>query len=125
MKITSPFSFGGANMSVTFNNFDGRPIELKVAGDFWNRRADIVYNNIPVGRIQPQFMNAGQLLFDQQTYFLTAAPGGKSALTGHKALMIELILPSFSGCSHVGCNLRLPRPRRGQQAIIFRLLHLE
>jgi hypothetical protein len=76
MHVRGHFSFGGAKMTATFTNFDGRPVELDVKGDFWDRKAEICWNSVPVARINRQFLNAGQLLFDQQTYFLTAAPGG-------------------------------------------------
>ena len=76
VHVRGHFSFGGTRMTVTFANFDGEAIELEVHGDFFDHKAKILYKDVPVAAINRQFFNAGQLLLDRQTYFLTAAPGG-------------------------------------------------
>ena len=55
-----------------------RAEELKLRGNWLDRKAEITLGGVPVRRISRQFMNAGQLLFDKQTYILTVAPGGMS-----------------------------------------------
>ena len=77
IHVRGHFSFGGTKMTVTFTNFDGEAIELEVRGDFFDRKAKIFYKDVPIARIGREFFNAGQLLLDRQTYFLTAAPGGQ------------------------------------------------
>jgi hypothetical protein len=68
----------GPKLSCTFRNpTTGQDEELHLKGDFFDRKAEITWNDIPVARIGRKFLNAGQLLFDDQTYILTAAPGGK------------------------------------------------
>ncbi|KAL7271949.1 hypothetical protein RUND412_005269 [Rhizina undulata] len=73
----TPFGIGGAKMTVTFRNrADGtnQELELNVEGDFFDRNARIKCQGKVVARIDRSFMNAGQLLFNQQTYYLTCAP---------------------------------------------------
>lgn len=63
-------------MIATFQNQStGQPIELVVKGDWFDRSAVITLGNMTVATISRNFMNAGQLLGGQQTYFLTVAPG--------------------------------------------------
>ena len=63
------------------NTTTGRAEQLELRGDWFDRKAEITLGGVPVGRISRQFMNAGQMLFDQQTYILTVAPGGTSTVT--------------------------------------------
>ncbi|EIN04318.1 hypothetical protein PUNSTDRAFT_93048 [Punctularia strigosozonata HHB-11173 SS5] len=78
--IKSSFSFG-TKLTCSFHNpTTGRDEELVLKGDFFDRKAEITYNDVPVARIGRKFFNAGQLLFDDQTYILTVAPGVDLAL---------------------------------------------
>ncbi|KDN52029.1 DUF567-domain-containing protein [Tilletiaria anomala UBC 951] len=81
-NIKSKFGFG-ANLKVTFRNLAGagEEMELHIKGDWFDRKASITTaQGIPVAHISRSFMNAGQLLWDQQTYFVTIAPGVDAAL---------------------------------------------
>ncbi|KAF8606972.1 DUF567-domain-containing protein [Ceratobasidium sp. AG-I] len=74
--VKSHFSLTGAKLDVSFTNAsDNRPVVFELKGSFFDRSAEITMGGQPVARISRQFMNSGQLLFDQQTYFLTVAPG--------------------------------------------------
>lgn len=65
-------------MSVDFTNFvDNNKMQLEVLGSFWERSAEITCNGTPLARIHRKFMNMGQILFDDQTYYVTVAPGGE------------------------------------------------
>ncbi|KEP45199.1 tubby C 2 protein, partial [Rhizoctonia solani 123E] len=57
------------------NAADGREVVFDLRGSFFDRSAEITCNGQPIARISREFMNAGELLFDQQTYYLTVAPG--------------------------------------------------
>lgn len=61
-------------MSIHLRNFDGQELELKLKGSFFDRNALITWNDLPVARIDRSFLNAGELIFDNQTYYLTVAP---------------------------------------------------
>ncbi|CAE6472489.1 unnamed protein product [Rhizoctonia solani] len=79
--IKSHFSVTGAKLDVTFKNAaDGREVRLDLRGSLFDRNAEITVNDQPVARISRQFMNSGQLIFDQQTYYLTVAPGVDAAM---------------------------------------------
>ncbi|KAG8685503.1 hypothetical protein FRC09_014702 [Ceratobasidium sp. 395] len=79
--VKSHFSLTGAKLDVTFTNAaDGRQVVFELKGSFFDRNAEITMGGQPVARITRQFMNAGELLFDQQTYFLTVAPGVDAAM---------------------------------------------
>ncbi|CAE6390873.1 unnamed protein product [Rhizoctonia solani] len=68
-------------LDVTFKNAaDGRQVQFDLRGSFFDRNAEVTVNGQPVARISRQFMNSGQLLFDQQTYYLTVAPGVDAAM---------------------------------------------
>jgi len=74
--VKSHFSMTGANLDVSFiNASDNRLVKFELKGSFFDRSAEITMGGQPVARISRQFMNSGELLFDQQTYFLTVAPG--------------------------------------------------
>ncbi|KAG9118376.1 hypothetical protein FRC07_007131 [Ceratobasidium sp. 392] len=79
--VKSHFSLTGAKLDVAFKNAaDGREVVFELKGSFFDRNAEITMGGQPVARITRQFMNAGELLFDQQTYFLTIAPGVDAAM---------------------------------------------
>ncbi|KAL0574508.1 hypothetical protein V5O48_007441 [Marasmius crinis-equi] len=81
--IKSSFSIGKAKLTTTFKNVDGQDVELALRGDFFDRKATISLGTPegpPVGHIARSFLNGREILFDQQTYFLTVAPGVDAAL---------------------------------------------
>ncbi|KAF8606971.1 DUF567-domain-containing protein [Ceratobasidium sp. AG-I] len=79
-EVKSHFSIKGAKLAVSFTNTsDNRPVTLELKGDFFDRNAEITANGQAVARISRQTINAGELLFNQQTYFLTVAPGVDAA----------------------------------------------
>ncbi|EPQ31888.1 uncharacterized protein PFL1_00087 [Pseudozyma flocculosa PF-1] len=80
--VKSSFSLG-TKLTATFKNVagDGQETELVLRGDLLDRSAEITTKDgIPVARIARSFVNAGELLFDKQTYVLTVAPGVDAAL---------------------------------------------
>lgn len=75
--------FSGAKMTISFKNLadgSGNDVEIALEGSFWDRNAKMTCNGQPVASIDRKFLNARQLVFDQQTYFLTVAPGVDAAL---------------------------------------------
>lgn len=63
-------------MIATFvNQSNNQNVELLIKGDWLDRSATITMGNIVVGTISRNFMNAGQIFGNQQTYFLSVAPG--------------------------------------------------
>ncbi|KZT25362.1 DUF567-domain-containing protein [Neolentinus lepideus HHB14362 ss-1] len=74
------FSVLGDKLSVHFKNFDGREVELLVKGSILDRHAEIYAGDLVVARIHRKFLNVGQVFFDQQTYYLTVAPGVDAAM---------------------------------------------
>ncbi|KAH7337025.1 tubby C-terminal-like domain-containing protein [Rhizoctonia solani] len=79
--IKSHFALTGAKIDVEFTNaVDGRQVMFDLRGSFFDRSAEVTANGQPVARISRQFLNSGELLFDQQTYYLTVAPGVDAAM---------------------------------------------
>ncbi|CAO1635824.1 unnamed protein product [Jaminaea pallidilutea] len=73
----------GTKLKVVFKNTAGRGEEMKLElrGDLFDRKAEITMESgQPVARVSRDFVNAGQLFFDKQTYVLTVAPGVDTAL---------------------------------------------
>lgn len=67
---------GSSKMIATFTNAsNNQPVELLIKGDWFDRAATITMGNITVATISRNFMNVGQIFGNQQTYFLTCAPG--------------------------------------------------
>ena len=63
-------------MIATFVNAStGQPIELLIKGDWLDRSADIRLGGLVVATISRNFLNAGQIFGNQQTYYVTVAPG--------------------------------------------------
>ncbi len=65
----------GAKLNVTFNNAagTGEAVHLQLKGDWFDRRASITTETgVPVAHISRSFANAGQIIADQQTYFLAS-----------------------------------------------------
>ncbi|WVW80493.1 hypothetical protein I302_102477 [Kwoniella bestiolae CBS 10118] len=80
-RIRKRMSFG-SKMEATFTNpSTGQPITLLLKGDFWGGSADISIENGPVvAQISRQVFNMREVFTDQQTYFVTVAPGVDLAL---------------------------------------------
>ncbi|KAB5595861.1 Protein LURP-one-related 15 [Ceratobasidium theobromae] len=79
--IKSHFSLTGAKIDVAFTNAaDGRQVVFDLKGSFFDRSAEITVDGQPVARISRQFLNSGEIFFDQQTYYLTIAPGVDAAM---------------------------------------------
>lgn len=64
-------------MNVTFTNLasDNKEVELHIRGDWFDRSASILLGEQVVASIARSFFNVRQLLGDQQTYYVTVAPG--------------------------------------------------
>lgn len=69
-------------MSAQFTNvITGQPTELSVKGDMFGMDATIFLNeSVPIAQISRQYMNAREIFTDNQTYFVTVAPGVDLAL---------------------------------------------
>ncbi|WWD05355.1 hypothetical protein V865_003428 [Kwoniella europaea PYCC6329] len=80
-RIKKRMSFG-SKMEATFTNpATNQPITLLLKGDFWGGSADISVENGPVvAQISRQVFNMREVFTDQQTYFVTVAPGVDLAL---------------------------------------------
>ncbi|KAH7104221.1 tubby C-terminal-like domain-containing protein [Auriculariales sp. MPI-PUGE-AT-0066] len=78
--IKSSFSLGTKLTATYTNPTTGQEEQLVLKGDFFDRKAEIKWGDVVVARISREFVNAGQLLFDQQTYVLTVAPNVDAAL---------------------------------------------
>jgi hypothetical protein len=75
--MSRPFAYADNKTRTYQNPTSGVEEKLMLKGDFFDRKAEITTESgQPVGRIGRKFLNSGQLLFDQQTYILTIAPGG-------------------------------------------------
>jgi uncharacterized protein YxjI len=60
---------------VVFKNAaDGRPVELEVKGDWFDRSAEITCGGQPVAHIGRSFFNVREIFADKQTYFVKVAP---------------------------------------------------
>ncbi|WRT66012.1 uncharacterized protein IL334_002963 [Kwoniella shivajii] len=72
----------GSKMEATFvNPATSQTITLVLKGDFWGGSADISIENGPVvAQISRELFNARQIFGDQQTYYVTVAPGVDLAL---------------------------------------------
>lgn len=57
------------------NAADGRPVELEVKGDWFDRSATITCGGQPVAAIGRSFFNVRELFANKQTYFVKVAPG--------------------------------------------------
>ncbi|PWN99522.1 hypothetical protein FA09DRAFT_333817 [Tilletiopsis washingtonensis] len=87
----------GANDEVLFTVSSrmslGTKLEIKVLvlkGDFFDRNATITTKEgVPVASIGRSFANAGQVLFDKQTYILNVAPGVDAALMVAVAICLD------------------------------------
>ncbi|CAE6442609.1 unnamed protein product [Rhizoctonia solani] len=78
--IKSHFSVTGAKIDVTFKNAaDGREVVFDLRGSFFDRSAEITQVDT-LGDLVHADRETGELLFDQQTYYLTVAPGVDAAM---------------------------------------------
>ncbi|KAE8210062.1 hypothetical protein CF327_g6021 [Tilletia walkeri] len=77
-SVTSHFAFGMTRYKISFKNWahEGEETELQVFGDMAGHFAEISIPDGPViGQIRQSFLNSGEILFDQQSYYLVVAPG--------------------------------------------------
>ena len=72
----------GSKATVLFKNFDGKELKLTMKGDWFDTAADIVEESsgAVVARIDRRLLNKRELLFGQQTYAVTIAPGVDMAM---------------------------------------------
>ncbi|CAK9780411.1 hypothetical protein CC85DRAFT_283526 [Cutaneotrichosporon oleaginosum] len=71
----------GSKLTVTFTNaITGQPVELNIKGDMFGMGSVIRCNGQPIAQISREYFNAAQIFGDQQTYFVTVAPGVDLAL---------------------------------------------
>lgn len=72
----------GSKATIQFRAKDGRDIVLKMKGNWFDTAADIVEESsgAVVARIDRSLLNKRELLWGQQTYALTVAPGVDMAL---------------------------------------------
>jgi len=74
-------SFLGVSVDISFTNVDGREMHLVLQGNFFANEATV---SLPSGqifcRISRHRWNANDLFFNNQTYYVTVAPGGDLAL---------------------------------------------
>ncbi|KAK4148469.1 tubby C-terminal-like domain-containing protein [Chaetomidium leptoderma] len=82
MQVQKRFAFVGFKAEATFTTARGTPVTLKLNGDWSASSADIVdaASGAVVARIDRKWGNARELLFSQQTYHVTIAPGVDMAL---------------------------------------------
>jgi len=81
--VKSGWSIGSAKLNTTFTNVDGQELTLALRGDFFDRKASINLGSKDgptIASIGRSFLNARQLIFDKQTYYLTVAPGVDAAM---------------------------------------------
>jgi len=83
LEVKSSFALLGSKATATFTNAaTGTPETLVMKGNFFDSAADIVdqKTGFVVGRINRKLLSGRDLLFGQQTYALTVAPGVDMAL---------------------------------------------
>jgi len=83
LEVKSSFALLGSKATATFTNAaTGTPETLMMKGNFFDSAADIVdqKTGFVVGRINRKLLSGRDLLFGQQTYALTVAPGVDLAL---------------------------------------------
>jgi len=76
-ECKSQWSFGKAKLNATFVNLasDNREIELHIRGSWFDRKANILLDDVVVASISRSFFNARQIFADQDTYYVSVAPG--------------------------------------------------
>lgn len=77
LEVKSSFKLMGSKATVIFKNFDGKEVRLTMKGGWFDTAADIVDESTGavVARIDRRLLNKRELLFGQQTYALSVAPG--------------------------------------------------
>ncbi|KAK3369894.1 tubby C-terminal-like domain-containing protein [Podospora didyma] len=84
LEVKSSFALLGSKAKATFNNKynNGATETLMMKGNWFDSAAEIVdqKNNAVVGRIDRKLLSGRDILFGQQTYALTVAPGVDMAL---------------------------------------------
>ncbi|KAK3358806.1 tubby C-terminal-like domain-containing protein [Lasiosphaeria hispida] len=83
LEVKSSFALLGSKATATFTNATtGTPESLQMKGNWFDSAADIVdlKSGATVGRIDRKLLSGRDILFGQQTYALTVAPGADMAL---------------------------------------------
>lgn len=85
---------GGAKLQITFTNAATKqPVMLLLKGDMFGRTADVVVENgPPVAQIKRSTMDARNLVFGQQTYFVDVAPGVDVALIAAVCICLDEVM---------------------------------
>jgi len=74
-EVSGKFKLMGSKSVVTFKNAaDGKPVELEVHGDWFDRSAEVTLEGKPVAKVSRKFFNAREFFGDKQTYFVAVAP---------------------------------------------------
>jgi len=72
----TPLPVGSSKSEVHFTNASNHlPVVLHVKGDWFDRSANITFNDQPVAHISRSFVNVREVFGDKQSYFVTVAPG--------------------------------------------------
>lgn len=81
----------GAKLSVKFKNIiaDGQEQRFELRGDWFDRKAELTWNGVPVARIGRSFLNIREAMFDKQTYYLSVAPGVDAAMLVAVAICLD------------------------------------
>jgi len=75
-EVKGKFSIGSSKSEVHFTNASNNlPVVLHVKGDWFDRSANITFNDQPVAHVSRSFVNVREVFGDKQTYFVTVAPG--------------------------------------------------
>ncbi|KAK3681255.1 tubby C-terminal-like domain-containing protein [Podospora appendiculata] len=82
MEVKSSFTLFGSKATATFTSANGTAEALEMKGNWFDTAADIIdkKNGAVVARIDRKLLSGRDLLFGQQTYALTVAPGVDMAL---------------------------------------------
>ncbi|KAJ5109260.1 hypothetical protein N7456_005935 [Penicillium angulare] len=82
VEIRSDFKFIGSKANITFHDRNGKPVTLGMSGKIFEHNADIVDQETGqvAAHIRHQRFNGRKMMFGQDTYTVTVAPGVDMAL---------------------------------------------
>ncbi|GAB1315235.1 Tubby C-terminal-like domain-containing protein [Madurella fahalii] len=92
MEVKSKFALVGAKIRATFVNAStGQQVALFLKGNWFDTSAEIVdeATGATVARIDRKMLNARELVFGKQTYYLTVAPGADMALLAAMCICLD------------------------------------
>ncbi|KAF2211457.1 hypothetical protein CERZMDRAFT_112557 [Cercospora zeae-maydis SCOH1-5] len=88
--VEGHFSIGTSRSTVKFvNAADKAPIELRVKGDWFDRKAKVMLGERVVAKISRSFANAREIFGNKQTYFVTIAPNVDMSLIAALCVAID------------------------------------